>query len=257
MINNKKTNSRRIFLRNAALLGVSAIALPKRANAFQGVNIFDESMPKRILFQGDSITDGGRGRNLDWNHVMGHGYQYIIASKLWFDFPKKQLMFFNRGISGNRVPDLLQRWENDTISLKPEVLSILIGINDTTAQVNGNPAFTEQSFETDYRKLLELTKNALPGIKLIMCEPFILPVGKVKDKWEAYYSGISTRQKIVKSLAEEFNAIFVPFQQTFNDALKRAPAEYWIWDGIHPMPAGHQLMAMQWMKIVHKNDSDI
>lgn len=68
-----------------------------------------ESEDFTFLFQGDSITDGNRTRNNDWNHVMGHGYQYIIASRLWYDFPEKGFHFFNRGISGNKVSDLALR----------------------------------------------------------------------------------------------------------------------------------------------------
>ena len=112
-----------------------------------------------FLFQGDSITDGNRSRSDDWNHVMGHGYQYIIASRLWYDFPSKGFHFFNRGVSGNKVPDLAQRWQEDTIALKPDLLSILIGINDTSAFINGNKDFTSLQYEADYRALLLQTKK--------------------------------------------------------------------------------------------------
>src|SRR5438309_5573906 len=130
------TNSRRIFVKNIAALSSLALATPqlfaaKSAQQKEGDNY-------TFLFLGDSITDGNRSRNNDWNHVMGHGYQYIIASKLWYDFPKKDFHFFNRGISGNKVPDLAARWQQDTLDLKPDLLSILIGINDTSASINGD-----------------------------------------------------------------------------------------------------------------------
>src|SRR3954470_23665676 len=84
----------------------------------------------RILFQGDSITDGNRGRSLDPNHILGHGYAFIVAAKYGSQYPKRHLTFLNRGVSGNTVADLTKRWDKDTIDLKPDVLSILIGIND-------------------------------------------------------------------------------------------------------------------------------
>src|SRR5580693_2752855 len=84
----------------------------------------------RILFQGDSITDGNRGRSLDPNHILGHGYAFIIAAKFGAAFPEANLEFFNRGVSGNTVLDLEKRWQKDTLDLRPDVLSILIGVND-------------------------------------------------------------------------------------------------------------------------------
>lgn len=120
-----------------------------------------------ILFQGDSITDGGRSRNADWNHIMGHGYAYLIASRLWYDYPKEDLMAYNRGISGNKIKDLQERWQKDTIDLKPDVLSILIGVNDV-ARIIGNENSIE-AWRENYRKLLDKTKKELPNTTLILC----------------------------------------------------------------------------------------
>ena len=203
-----------------------------------------------FLFQGDSITDGNRSRNNDWNHLMGHGYVYLISSRLWYAFPQKDLHFVNRGISGNTTTDLLQRWNEDVIAIKPNVVSILIGINDVAAFVDGDSSFDAAHFETNYRNLLEQTQQQLSGVQLVLCQPFALPVGKVKEKWNDYQNEVGSRQQIVKKLAKENNAIYVPFQEAFNEALKKAPADYWVWDGIHPMPAGHELMARTWLKEV-------
>lgn len=253
MIEKINLNKRRNFIKQIATLGaIASVAPALSAMPAPGINMRKEGDGFTFLFQGDSITDGNRSRNTDWNHVMGHGYQFIIASKLWYDFPKKQFHFFNRGISGNKVPDLTGRWQKDTIEIKPDVLSILVGINDVSAFINGNKNFTSEQYETGYRALLQQTKQALPNIQLILCEPFILPAGKVKDKWEDYSKEIEKRQQIVKRLSEEFNTVFVEFQNAFNKALSKAPAEYWIWDGIHPMPAGHELMAREWMQQVKK-----
>lgn len=253
-MNEKSKDNRRRFLEKLIILGtgstISPLLLTSKPSYRDVISKGGEGFT--FLFQGDSITDGNRTRNNDWNHVMGHGYQYIIASKLWYDFPKKGFHFFNRGISGNKITDLAARWQKDTIELKPDLLSILIGINDTSAFINGNKEFTAEQYETGYRLLLKQTKEQLPNVQFVLCEPFILPVGKVKDKWEEYSVEVEKRQKIVRQLSDEHKAIFVAFQDAFNKALSKAPADYWIWDGIHPMPAGHELMAREWMHAVSK-----
>jgi lysophospholipase L1-like esterase len=205
-----------------------------------------------ILFQGDSITDGNRSRDKDWNHVLGHGYAYLVASHLGCDYPSRRFQFYNRGISGNRVTDLATRWETDTIAIEPGLLSILIGVNDLESWLNGDASCNAENFERSYRELLHRTRQGLPTVKLVLCEPFVLSVGRVKERWQDYQAAIGPRQEIVRKLAKEFDGLFVAFQQTFNEALQKASADYWIWDGIHPMPAGHELMARTWIKSVRK-----
>jgi len=246
---------RRDFLKKTALGGVAALLTSPITSAsvsYPGNDVENDKKGYTFLFQGDSITDGNRTRNTDWNHVMGHGFAYLISSRLWFDSPGREFHFFNRGISGNRITDLSMRWQSDTLDLKPDLINILIGVNDTEAAVKGNKACTAQQFESDYRTLLENTKKALPDTQLVLCNPFLLPVGRVKDKWEIYQQELKPRQEIVSRLAREFNAVVVNFQEAFDKELERAPADYWIWDGIHPMPAGHELMARVWIKEVHK-----
>jgi lysophospholipase L1-like esterase len=253
MMQNDKISKRRDFLKKTIALSVATALAPQLLQAMPSKrNETKDGDGFTFLFQGDSITDGNRSRNNDWNHVMGHGYQFIISSKLWYDFPQKGFHFFNRGISGNKITDLTARWQTDTIELKPNVLSILIGINDISAYINGNKNFSAEQYENDYRLLLQQTKKQLPGIQFILCEPFVLPVGKVKDRWEEYSSEIKKRQIVVQQLSREFNAVFIPFQSAFNKALTRASADYWIWDGVHPMPAGHELMAREWLHHVSK-----
>lgn len=242
---------RRQFIKQLSLLGASASVSPWiKITSLQETGNNDATETHTILFQGDSITDGNRSRSKDWNHVMGHGYQFIIASKLWYELPRRGLQFFNRGISGNTVADLAARWKEDTVLLQPDVVSILIGINDTEAFIRGNQNFSDTAYRKDYHDLLQKTKEQLPNVQLILCEPFILPVGRVKENWTTYESDIKLRQQAVKELGAEFKAIFIPFQNAFNKALQKAPPEYWIWDGIHPMPAGHELMAREWLKHV-------
>ena len=193
----------------------------------------------RILFQGDSITDGNRGRSADPNHILGHGYVFIIAAKYGAAFPDLKLDFLNRGISGNTVLDLEKRWQKDTLDLKPDVLSILIGVND-----DGRGIALDQ-YEQVYDKLITDAKAANPKLKLVLCEPFLAPSGKVNE-------GIRRRQEIVARLAQKHGAALVHFQRVFDEAVKRAPANYWIWDGVHPTYRGHQLMADEWERVVRE-----
>lgn len=251
-----KENSRRRFLKGIALTSSAAyFLLPSEAFAETG-NSSHKLKAKNemvILFQGDSITDGNRGRNDDPNHIMGHGYAFSIASRIGCDFPEKNLKFINKGISGNKVNDLANRWQNDTLGLKPDVLSILIGINDSSSVVfQREPVITVEKYAATYETLLKQTKSEFPDITFVLCEPFILPVGTVKENWEAYHNDLMQRQAIVKKLAQKYNAVFVGFQQVFDEACNKAPADYWIWDGVHPRVAGHELMAREWIKQVGK-----
>lgn len=246
-------SSRRDFLKHAALAGAAAITLPAALNATSLPGTNEDGEGYTFLFQGDSITDGNRTRDNDWNHILGHGYAYLIAARLWYNFPQKGFHFINRGISGNTVPDLTARWDIDTLALKPNLLSILIGVNDTMHAVWGDKSFTAESYETGFRVLLTHTMQKMPDVQLVICEPFILPVGKVKEQWDKYLSEVTPRQAAAKKLAGEFNAIYVPLQEHFTKvAVQHGPPEYWMWDGIHPMPNGHELFARQWIKQVGK-----
>ena len=201
----------------------------------------------RILFQGDSITDMKRGRGTDPNHILGHSYVFILAAKHRAGFPDLDLDFVNRGVSGNTVLNLRDRWQTDTLDLKPDILSVLIGVND-----NGrNVPFDE--FEQVYDQLLTDARKANPKLKLVLCEPFGLPSGSKKQSWEAWYDGIQKRQKIVAKLAEKHGATLVKFQAALDAATDRASAEFWIWDGVHPTYAGHQILADAWEQAVREN----
>jgi lysophospholipase L1-like esterase len=191
----------------------------------------------RILFQGDSITDGNRGRTADPNHILGHGYAFIIAARHGAAFPEAKLDFINRGVSGNTVLDLQNRWQADTLDLKPDILSILIGVND-----NGKGVPLEQ-YEQVYGQVLSAAQAANPQIKLVLGEPFVKPTGTLDE-------GIRRRQEIVARLAKQHGAALVRYQRVFDEATKRAPADYWIWDSVHPTYRGHQLMADEWERTV-------
>lgn len=198
----------------------------------------------RILFQGDSITDGNRGRSADPNHILGHGYVFLIAAKYGAGFAAMNLEFMNRGISGNTVRELQKRWEKDTLEVKPDLLSILIGVNDES---HGVPL---DEYERTYDELITQAKAANPKLRLVLCAPFTLPVGKRKDGYETWRAGIQARQDVVARLAAKHDAALVRFQPVFEAACKVAPAEHWIWDGVHPTYSGHQLMADEWERTV-------
>lgn len=253
-------SSRRNFIKK---IGITSFAITTSFPVVMGQSKhFEVDHNKEVgkgmvfLFQGDSITDGNRGRNTDPNHIMGHGYAFSIASRLGADFPEKHLTFYNRGISGNKVTDLAARWQKDTIDLKPDVLSILIGVNDAAKRIkNGVPAIDQ--FEETYNLILEQTRAQYPEILFVLCQPFILPVGNVKDNWEVWHDEITKEQAIVKKLAKTSNAVYVEFQKVLDKACLRAPADYWIWDGVHPTVAGHELLAREWIRMVGKRLSFI
>jgi lysophospholipase L1-like esterase len=232
--------------RFALLLAALLVALGAPSpllGAVEPISVFQPGT--RILFQGDSITDGNRGRNEDPNHILGHGYVFIIAAQYGAAFPDLKLAFVNRGISGNKVTDLERRWPQDTIELKPDILSILIGVND-----NGNVPL--EQYEQVYDRILTAVEAANPKIRLVLCEPFCLPVGKVKENWATFSKGIRAEQEIVTRLAQKHHAALVKFQQALDTACKRAPADHWIWDGIHPTYSGHQIMADEWSRTVRE-----
>jgi lysophospholipase L1-like esterase len=207
----------------------------------------DDSMPvfhkdDVILFQGDSITDGGRQGGNDYNHTMGQDYDYIISAQIGCQFPERNLTFINRGNSGNKVTDLASRWQNDTLDLKPNFLSILIGINDS------EPV---EQYESTYDKLLSDTIAALPNVKIVLGEPFVLPVGKKKEGYSSYRSDVEKRQDVVARLADKYHLPVIHYQKAFDDACQLAPPEHWSWDGIHPTYAGHGLMVREWLQTVN------
>lgn len=204
-----------------------------------------------ILFQGDSITDGNRGRSADPNHILGHGYAFSIASRYGEAYPALGLNFVNRGVSGNTVADIAARWQGDTLDVKPDVLSILVGINDVFFAREDFPSFSaDKAFET-YDRLLADTVQASPGIKLILGEPFVLDVGMVAKDPAGWRGAVAKMDAIVERLGAKYHAPIVRFQRLFDEATNRAPAEHWIWDGIHPTYSGHGLMADEWIRTYH------
>ena len=209
-----------------------------------------------ILFQGDSITDGGRGYGPDPNHVLGQDYAYLIAARCGAHFPDQNWTFYNRGISGNKVTDLAGRWQSDALALKPDILSILVGVNDAASVVNsgGTGGVTAAQYEQVYDQILQQARAANPNIKLVLCEPFIAQTGHVLENPALWNAEIKTRQAAVERLAAKYHAPVVYFQPLFDAAIahSKQPITYWIWDGIHPTYAGHELMAEEWLRTVNQ-----
>lgn len=236
-------STRRGFLGTAAVCAGSVACGGGEVRGAARAGLYEYPKPafkkgSTILFQGDSITHGGRGR--DPNHYMGHSYAYLVAARLGADMPQQDLRFLNRGVSGNTVKSLQARWQKDALDLKPDVLSILIG-------VNGRYRFSAEEYAKTYKGLLEQTIAALGGITLVLIDPFVNPREKPESRARIE---VDKRRAIVKELAKTFKAIHVPTQEMFDEAAKGCTPNYWIWDGVHPMPAGHELLARKWVETV-------
>jgi lysophospholipase L1-like esterase len=206
----------------------------------------------RILFQGDSITDGGRQREGDdMNHIMGQDYAYLIAARIGAQLPKKHLVFLNRGISANKIIDLQVRWQRDVIELKPDILSILVGVNDESSVIdNWEPVVSVEDYATVYDSLIQQTLEALPHVRLVLCDPFALSGGsRTKEHWPERLADLKKRREAVAALGAKYNIPVVHFQLMFDEACLSAPETYWLWDGVHPTYAGHQLMADEWLRV--------
>lgn len=247
-------NSRRSFIKKAALGTIATISIPE---------ILSAAMPKEktkaikllkdqvILFQGDSITDSGRNKEdsgFNTARNLGSGYPMLAGAALLNKYEALNLKIYNKGISGNKVFQLAERWDKDCLDLKPDVLSILIGVNDIWHKLDGNYNGTPDIYRNDYIALLERTMKALPDVKLIISEPFAVKgVKAVDDRW---YPEFYEYQKDAKDIAKQFKAVFIPYQSIYDEAQKRAPGSYWTDDGVHPTLAGAQLMAKAWMKAI-------
>ncbi len=204
-----------------------------------------------VLFQGDSITDAGRDRRREDHandtRAFGTGYALLTAAALLANHSEAKLTIYNRGISGHKVFQLAERWDKDCIALKPDVVSILIGVNDIWHALDGHYDGTVEIYERDYRALLERTKRELPGVKLVVCEPFVLRCGAVNEKWFPEFDGY---RAAARRVATAFNTVFVPFQTMFDEAVRTTPPAYWAGDGVHPTLAGAQRMAQAWLEAV-------
>jgi lysophospholipase L1-like esterase len=253
-----KTLPRRRFITNSALgLGIASAGLLKATSTAAAAELWPAARRNLIrphdvlLFQGDSITDAGRSRQTaaqpNDQTALGSGYAWLAAAPLLVDRPSAGLKIFNRGISGHKVFQLAERWQADCLDLKPDVLSILIGVNDIWHKLDGKYEGTLEIYERDYRALLERTRKALPKVKVVVCEPFVLRCGAVNEKW---FPEFDHYRAAARRVAQTYAAAFVPFQTMFDEAIKYAPPEHWAKDGVHPSAPGASLMAQTWLGII-------
>lgn len=250
-----KNQVRRTFLKKALGSGIAAAGILDVVNAaepqlHQGVKIRirDNDI---ILFQGDSITDGGRDHKMIENHnsrALGGGYAFLAAADLLRSHPERRMTFYNRGIGGNKVVQLAARWHKDCLDMTPNVLSILIGVNDYWAKFNGTFDGTLQLYRDDYRKLIEQTLRVLPDVKLVIGEPFAIK--NVKAVTDAWYPAFDGYREAAREIAADYQAAFVPYQKVFDKAVATGNPSYWTTDGVHPTLAGAQLMAEAWRTVV-------
>ena len=227
------------------------------------LTVLSGSSAHRVLYIGDSITDGGWGRSggsakaskdrnhTDLNHVYGHSYMMLCAAYYQSQWPDDDWQFWNRGISGNTLYEMADRWQEDALDLQPDVISILIGTNEagksiSAVEKSGRKATVEDfdyaTWEQTYRHLLDTTRQVLPNVQLVLCTPFHTPArGAVKC------AVIDSLCSIVRQIAKDYKAVLVPFDSMFKELQKNQPnPKYWIWDGIHPTAAGHLRMAELW-----------
>lgn len=221
----------------------------------------------RVLFIGDSITDGGWGNSggsakpsdkrnhWDLNHIYGHSYMMLCASHFESLYPGQGYEFFNRGISGDTLKGLAIRCEKDILALRPDVLSILIGTNDVNEYLRQGAigTFDLKTWESTYRALLDTVRKGNPDVKLMLCTPFVAQTGKLAQSadFPLRDSLVTACAGIVRKIATDYHATLVPFDTLFGKLLCKYPAndgKYWIWDGIHPTPAGHRRMADLWIE---------
>lgn len=206
---------------------------------------------KKILFQGDSITDFGCDRSDVKGDWLGHGYATMVSGVLGYKYPN-EFEFINRGISGNRIIDVLARVKNDIINLAPDYMSILIGVNDVWHEISKRNGVSNEKYELYYNILVQQIKEALPDIKIMILEPFVLKGSATEENWELFRKETERRAEGAKRVAEQNDLLFVPLMNVFDEATKLAPPQYWLYDGVHPAIAGHELIKNEWIKNFEK-----
>jgi len=251
--------TRRDFLKSITTATLAAMGLgttlPVMASAAQGNQGSSYPILHRndvVLFQGDSITDAGRNRedtHPNSQGGLGPGYAFLAAADLLAVEPGKSLKVFNRGISGNKVFQLAARWQEDCLALQPNILSILVGVNDFWHTLTHGYNGTVETYEKDFRALLDSTLETLPDVTLIIGEPYAMPEGRaVNDQW---FPTFYKYQQAARRIARDYKTAFIPYQSIYDEASKRAPQTYWTADGVHPTTAGCHLMAQAWLSTLH------
>lgn len=209
-------------------------------------------MSKVILFQGDSITDAGRSYERD--DIRGRGYATMVSGELGLSYPE-EYEFINRGISGNRIVDIYARMKRDIINLKPDYMSLLIGVNDVWHDFSESPnGVATDKFEKVYSMLIEELKEALPDLKMMILEPFVLKGSGTsegingEDIYPAFRADVLDKAAAAKRVSEKYNIPFIPLQEKFDSLYNPENPSYWLIDGVHPNAPGHALITREWIK---------
>ncbi len=212
-------------------------------------------MAKKLLFQGDSICDSGRDVNVtEPNTGLGGGYVSMLAASLVCGDP--EIKVYNRGVSGNRILDMYARWEEDAMCLDFDILTVMNGINDVGFGIRHGTGASREKYRRIYSMLLTETLERRPNTALVLCQPFVLDVdhdwppygNDIHADYQAWRDEIVARGEIVRELADEFGAVFLPLREVMEAAVTRAPAVTFSPDGIHPSLFGHRLIADAWLE---------
>ena len=208
----------------------------------------------KILFFGDSITDMCRNRdeNADEIFTYGSGYPMLVASALYRKNPLKYQVI-NRGIGGDRVADLNARVRCDVWRQNPDVLTVLVGINNVWDEFNDQDGQELERFRKIYSMMIEDTLKRFPNLKIILGEPFVLKGKNTEAQFERVQQLCNKYAEIVQELAEQYHIYFLPLQDKFNRAAQQFGAEKFLFDGMHPMVAGATLIADSWLELFEKS----
>lgn len=239
-------------LRKAAAAAMSLLALTSAASY-------------NYLFIGDSITDGNWGSPKGWpcpserrnsadlNHVYGHGYAEMTIGRLASENPDTAVHYYNRGISGNTLPQMAERWDKDAMALNPDVISILIGTNDVHMALKHGGTLDYAAWEKTLDSLFTVTRSKNPEVRLILGTPFTAKAGKVRETADYDTAREMTRRlaEIIRTVARRHDATIVPYDELLEKTTAgnpQVPASYWLWDGIHPTTQFHALMSQLWLE---------
>jgi len=197
-----------------------------------------------VLFQGDSVTDCGRDR--DDNASLGDGYASIVSNMFQSLFPDFKIRFINKGVSGDRIKDLINRYESDIKRINPDFISILIGINDTWRRYDSNDPISAEEFEKNYRFLLEEIKTDLPNCRIMIMEPFLMNSLPDRIKWR---EDLDPKIQVVRKLAKEYATVYLPLDGIFAKAdVEEYDCKEMAEDGVHPTNIGHSIIAREYIK---------
>lgn len=229
-----------------------------------------------FLFQGDSITDGGRKRSMDANHILGHGYQYIVSAKLALEYCSCGFKFINKGVTGEAIENIYARLKKDVTIYKPDVVSFLAGANDIERGVGREHGTVTDDYINIYADMIHDLRAELPDTVIMICEPFYVETDNYNEPYknsphvmcEEYFKPlnipkndkhikwkseeIKLMQTALAQFAAENRCIYVPLQKEFDRYCKKASAEYFVWDCIHPTVAGHEIIAENWLSAANK-----